>query len=238
MKTALDRRYQAVYTAEAAAYDRRSFGNRRGDYARRVKNEVILEALSDLGPDARVLDMATGTGRIAHDLLWTFDRVWAADLTRGMLREAARPRLQLVQADMKRLALKDASFDAITLGSFLYLVPERDYPDFSADLFRVLKPGGRLVCEVANPLTLFSPLSLARIGRHKWIRRRDVKSFVPAWRLRRAFPRFTLESIHGVEYPLVGKSFGFYRFTSRLLGRLPLLRGCGGKYIAVLKKPC
>ena len=234
----LDRRYQAAYGAEAPDYDRRSFGNRRGDYARRVKNEAILEIVSDLPADARVLDVATGTGRIAHALLGRFDRVWGADLTRGMLREAARPRLALAQADMKRLPFAAASFDAVTLGSFLYLVPERAYPDFSADLARVLRPGGRLVCEVANPLTLLSPLTLARIGRHVWIRKRAVKSFVPAWRARRAFPGLRLRSIVGVEYPLVGKSYRLYRLTTRVLGRLPLLRGCGGKYIAVLEKPC
>ena len=60
---------------------------------------------------------------------------------------------------------------------------------------------------------------------------------VLSWLLLRGRCRACDEAI-SVEYPLVGKSYRLYRLTTRVLGRLPLLRGCGGKYIAVLEKPC
>jgi ubiquinone/menaquinone biosynthesis C-methylase UbiE len=237
--------YRRIYTDGAADYDRSRFGPRRGHYAKRLKNERVLDILRRHGllrPDARLLDLATGTGRIAHDLLAEpVGRVFGADLTRAMLlkNRAGAPdgsRLSLAQADMRRLAFRDEAFDAVTIGSFFYLVPEAEYTAFTRDVRRVLKPGGLLVCEVANSLTLFNPLTLGRIAHHKHVKKKAVKSFVSPLALRGAFPGFQLEEVVGVEYPLLGRSYAFYRFVNRLLGGLPLVRWTGGKVIAVLRK--
>jgi len=244
VRTGYVKHYQQVYTDGAADYDRSRFGSLRGQFAKRLKNERMLDILRRYGllrPDARLLDLATGTGRIAHELLFEpVSRVFGADLTRAMLlrNQAGAPagRLALTQADMKRLAFRADTFDAVTIGSFFYLVPEAEYAAFTNDIWRVLKPGGLLVCEVSNSLTLFNPLNLGRIAHHKHVKKKSVKSYVAPVSLGRAFPKFQLEEVVGVEFPLLGKSYRLYRFFNRFLGRLPLLRWTGGKVIAVLRK--
>ena len=80
-------------------------------------------------------------------------------------------------------------------------MPEAEYAAFTRDVRRVLRPGGLLVCEVANSLTLFNPLTLGRIAHHKHVKKKAVKSFVSPLALRGAFPGFRLEEVVGVEYP-------------------------------------
>jgi len=231
----LDRLHRARYDAAAPTYDRTRFGDRRGDLARRVKNAAVLRLLRRSGllePGRRILDAATGTGRICRELAATPADIVGIDISRAMLAECratTHGRVGLLQADLKALGFPAETFDAVTLGSFLYLVPAAAYGAFTADLRRVLKPGGRLVCEVANSFTLFNPRNLWRIAR--WRRQRAVKSYVPPWRLEGLVPGFTCESVTGVEYPVwIGDRL------ARVFGRTPGVRAAGGKYIAVLRR--
>jgi len=238
-----DERFQQSYDADAGQYDRTRFGNRRGFFAKRIKNEWILDVL--LRHRAQVvLDVATGTGRIAHDLVrGPFRQIHASDLSRLMLEHNRdgvgadhRKTLRLCQANMRQLPYKANTFDAVVLGSFLHLIPETDYVQYTDDVWRVLKPEGVLVAEVPNALTVFNPVNLVRIARHKYWRHKRVKSFVAPWDLRRLFPYFRLEEVLGAEYPLWAPSYGTYRRQCRILGRLPGTRWMGGRLVAVLRK--
>jgi SAM-dependent methyltransferase len=57
--------------------------------------------------------------------------------------EPAKDHVSFVRADATRLDFPDASFDAVTGHSFLYLVPRPDL--ILAEARRVLRPGGRVV---------------------------------------------------------------------------------------------
>ena len=98
-------------------------------------------------PDGRVLDMATGTGALAFDLLQRPDlEVIAADITRPMLIQAqtrasangARP--HLVECSAEALPFADATFDAIVFAYLLRYVA--DVPATLRGLARLLRPGG------------------------------------------------------------------------------------------------
>ncbi len=238
-----DERYRQSYDAEAGRYDQTRFGNRHGLYAKRLKNEWILDVLQRHNAEV-VLDLATGTGRVAHDLVrQPFRQIHGADLSRTMLEhnregvgENFESHLKLCQANMRSLAYRANTFDAVVLGSFLHLIPETDYVGYTDDIWRVLKPDGVLVAEVPNSFTVFNPVNMARIWHHKYWRHKRIKSYVAPWDLRRLFPLFKLDDLIGVEYPLVGKSFAFHRFQCRLLGRMPLTRWMGGRLMAVLSK--
>jgi demethylmenaquinone methyltransferase / 2-methoxy-6-polyprenyl-1,4-benzoquinol methylase len=96
----------------------------------------------------RVLDVATGTGMVAAELLARADcAVVAIDQSAQMLaaaraRFAGREDVQLLQGEAEALPFADASFDAVT---FTYLLRYVDDPAATiAELARVLRPGGRI----------------------------------------------------------------------------------------------
>src|SRR5215212_10070294 len=88
-----------------------------------------LVASMDLSPDARVLDVATGTGLVAQALVRRFGcSVVGLDQSKAMLagarrRLAASPELagqmELVEGEAEQLPFEEATFDALT---FTYLL--------------------------------------------------------------------------------------------------------------------
>jgi demethylmenaquinone methyltransferase/2-methoxy-6-polyprenyl-1,4-benzoquinol methylase len=109
-----------------------------------------VDALA-LPEDARILDLACGTGDLSRAALRLGYRVVGADLSAGMLAAngAATP---LVEADGSRMPFAAAAFDGLVCGYAL-----RNFTDLAATLAecaRVLRPGGRLaVLEVDAPIS-------------------------------------------------------------------------------------
>ncbi|MGA9139271.1 MAG: methyltransferase domain-containing protein [Methanocella sp.] len=123
--------------------------------------EMLIERLG-IRRGERVLDLGCGTGYTSCLIARSQDAdVVAADLQPKMLRwvqrrarkervlNAVRP----VAADAHRLPFKDGSFDAAVVESVLVFC---DVPVALAELYRVLKPGGRLGC---NEVTAPRPMS-------------------------------------------------------------------------------
>jgi demethylmenaquinone methyltransferase/2-methoxy-6-polyprenyl-1,4-benzoquinol methylase len=100
-------------------------------------------------PGARVLDVATGTGMVAAELLarWAGCTVVGIDQSPQMLagaraRFAGDGRVELVEGQAERLPFADDSFDALT---FTYLLRYVDDPPATLrELARVVRPGGRV----------------------------------------------------------------------------------------------
>jgi demethylmenaquinone methyltransferase / 2-methoxy-6-polyprenyl-1,4-benzoquinol methylase len=103
----------------------------------------------------RILDLAAGTGTSSEALARTGARVVAADFSKGMLavgrqRHAEDQRIEFVFADAQALPFGDDEFDGVTISFGLRNVadPHRAL----AEMFRVTKPGGRIVvCEFSKP---------------------------------------------------------------------------------------
>lgn len=109
-------------------------------------------AAAAVGPADAALDVACGTGRLAALLaerVGPFGRVIGVDLSDGMLERARAEYGDIVQLEFQaanalRLPFVDATFDAATIGFGL-----RNLADFRAgfaELRRVVRPGGRVVC--------------------------------------------------------------------------------------------
>jgi SAM-dependent methyltransferase len=100
----------------------------------------------------RILDAACGTGAHLQAMLAAGSRPAGLDLSRGMLRVARRKlgSIPLAQADLDaELPLRGRFFDAVLCA----LVGEhlRRLPLVFGELFRALRPGGRLVFSVFHP---------------------------------------------------------------------------------------
>ena len=98
------------------------------------------------GAGDTVLDVATGTGAVAAELIRRKGcRVVGLDQSAEMLAEARRrlPReVELVEGEADRLPFPDASFDALT---FTYLMRYVDDPGATLrELARVVRPGGTI----------------------------------------------------------------------------------------------
>ena len=120
-------------------------------------------------PGQRVLDVCCGTGMITKDLAAKVKpdgKVIGLDLSPEMLAVAERNLaeliqknlVQLVQGNAMALPFPDGSFDCVTIGYGLRNVSDRRQT--LRELFRVLKPGGKVVSlELAKPsLPLFNKL--------------------------------------------------------------------------------
>ena len=114
----------------------------------------------------RILDVAAGTGTSSAALARTGATVVALDFSEGMIEEGRRrhPSLEFVQADAETLPFGDDEFDAVTISFGLRNV---EHPKTAlAEMYRVLKPGGRLVvCEFSKP-----PRALFRTGYAAYMR--------------------------------------------------------------------
>jgi demethylmenaquinone methyltransferase/2-methoxy-6-polyprenyl-1,4-benzoquinol methylase len=108
----------------------------------------------------RILDLAAGTGTSSVALSHTGAKVVAVDFSPGMIAEGRRKHknIEFVEADIEKLPFGDDEFDAVTISFGLRNV--NDPKRALAEMYRVLKPGGRVViCEFSKP-----PRALLRIG--------------------------------------------------------------------------
>jgi demethylmenaquinone methyltransferase / 2-methoxy-6-polyprenyl-1,4-benzoquinol methylase len=102
-----------------------------------------------VGADARVLDVATGTGAVALELVRRYGcRVVGIDRSRGMLgvararvrAEGLESRIELHEGRAETLPFEDGSFDGLTV---TYLLRYVDDPGATLrELARVVRPGG------------------------------------------------------------------------------------------------
>ncbi|MCG5501302.1 MULTISPECIES: class I SAM-dependent methyltransferase [Ectothiorhodospira] len=76
--------------------------------------------------------------------------------------QAAHPGEEVITADARDLGLPDASFDVVVSFETLHLIPERRL-DAIAEIHRVLRPGGVLVCSV--PIEIGYPALMKFVAR-------------------------------------------------------------------------
>ncbi|NTV63839.1 MAG: methyltransferase domain-containing protein [Oscillochloris sp.] len=104
-----------------------------------------LRALLDLQPGSRVLDAGGGTGRVAAQLRPLVGDLVLLDQSLPMLQQARTKGLEPLRGDVTQMPFPDASFERVVVVDALhhFMHPQ----EAIRDLWRVLKPGGRLVIE-------------------------------------------------------------------------------------------
>lgn len=129
----------------------------------------VLQTLQPLHDNAKVLDIGTGVGKLLElgqsqtSLLWT-----GADTDNAMLEEARqRPSLRDVPLRLlvpDKLPFDNASFDAVTFCSVLFLI-SNPFP-LLEETKRVLRPNGRLVSLTPTGAGHITPQVIRQIGKH------------------------------------------------------------------------
>ena len=94
-----------------------------------------------------VLELATGTGLIAKNIVSSADRIEATDASADMIAYAKRDnhsaKLHFSVQDLFHLPYADGSFDVVIVANALHIVPEPEKA--LREIQRVLKQGGMLI---------------------------------------------------------------------------------------------
>ncbi len=134
-------------------------------------NERLLSNLQ-ADPDGILLDAGGGTGRISQFLASKAQRILLLDASFGMLRHStASAQFEAVCAMTEHLPLPDALVSQIIMVDALHHV--LDPGKTASELWRVLRPGGRIVIEepdirsyAVKLVALFEKLALMRSRFH------------------------------------------------------------------------
>ncbi len=110
-----------------------------------MNDPVLIRKIRDLadpGPKARVLDIAIGTGKVAQAFHGRVKDVVGVDICQEMARQAKGCVDKIVLAPAENLPFKNNVFNVCVCRQGLQFM---DIDNVFSQIYRVLKPGGRVV---------------------------------------------------------------------------------------------
>jgi ubiquinone/menaquinone biosynthesis C-methylase UbiE len=124
----------------------------RGRGYHQLVDDLEVGLVERYGRGARVLEAGCGTGLILKRVAEFAGEAIGFDLSAGMLAKARTRGLKVVQASIEHVPFESASFDVVY--SFKVLAHVEKIADALAELARVTKPGGMMLLEFYNPVSL------------------------------------------------------------------------------------
>lgn len=194
--------YRALYNKEAPEYDKARFNHSKGRAFHEHEQETIARLLG-ARPGMSLLDVATGTGRIAAALAARGVNVTAFDLTRGMLLQArARAEsgeplpVRFVEGTGRELPFADGTFETVISIRFLHLLPANLHAPFVQEMWRVLQPGGTLLVQFDSALA-GGVVTWPREAYRQMIRGHKPRYYVWPYEIDRTFAGIENITLHG-----------------------------------------
>ena len=201
-----------------------------------------------LAAGMRVVDVGTGTGLLAREALSVIGAHGAltgVDPSAGMMAQAHLAGVELLNGCAEALPCADAAADFVSMGYALRHLSDLDRA--LAEFHRVLRPGGYLLAEFYNTLSLRylikrlkRPTAIAEDINDEAVYTRydslpQIRSYLP--------PQIRVETVHGIRvvtpfsqahrWPLVGPAL---RIVERQAAVLPGVRRLGGFLLVVGRK--
>jgi ubiquinone/menaquinone biosynthesis C-methylase UbiE len=136
-----------VHHAAALGFDRQADAYDRGRPGYPAEAIAFVIETLRIGPDATIVDLAAGTGKITRELVPTGAELIAIEPVAGMREVLSRslpdirPDVRVADGTAESLPLDDASVDGVVVAQAFHWF---DGPRALAELARVLRPGGRL----------------------------------------------------------------------------------------------
>jgi ubiquinone/menaquinone biosynthesis C-methylase UbiE len=207
-------------------------------------DDLEVELLLPYARGRDVLELGCGTGLILERVAKVALRAKGIDLSEGMIAKAKERGLDTVVGSVTSLPFQDASFDCVY--SFKVLAHVPDIGRGLAEMARVTRPGGVILAEFYNPLSLRGVAK--RLGPAGRISDRTRESavytrFDAPWVLPRILPPGTrIETARGIRIVTpaamamrVPGLKGILRRAERLLCDSPAAF-LAGFYVAVIRK--
>ena len=231
---------QQYYDRFAETYD-----NERHRGYHRLIDELELDLIRRYGAGQDVFEAGCGTGLLLREAAGFARSAVGLDLSRGMLTPARDRGLKVVQGSLTDVPLPSASFDLVY--SMKVLAHIQPIGRAIAELGRLVRPGGHLLLEFYNPLSLrFLAKRLGGPGRiangtdesHVYTRFDSLaraRSYLPAELEMVAVRgvRVVTPASHVFAWEPLGKLFAW---AERTACDAPLLRNLGGFLILVAQK--
>jgi ubiquinone/menaquinone biosynthesis C-methylase UbiE len=143
-----NRRY---YDAFSQGYEAHRGENDPGGY-HELLDELETEFVRRFADGGDVLEVGCGTGLVLQRIARFARRAEGVDLSPGMLEKARERGLSVLEGSATALPYPDASFDVTC--SFKVLAHVREIDTALAEMARVTRPGGHVIAEFYNPISL------------------------------------------------------------------------------------
>lgn len=163
---------QNFKTRDAASYD--SVTEQFDYFTERLTSPLAekLLSLAQIKPKEKIIDVGTGTGVVALRVAKMIDlsgKVYGIDLSDGMLAIAKKKAANLeldqktvfIRMDAEELTFEDKSFDVVV--SLFALLHFPDPLVALKEIYRVMRPGGRLILAIGSGVPIFSFTGLKHI---------------------------------------------------------------------------
>lgn len=142
---------RAYYDAFSAEYERERGKNDPGGY-HELLDELEADYVKRFGAGRDVLEVGCGTGLVLERIQKFARRATGVDLSPGMLAKAKQRGLDVALASATQLPFDSNRFDVTCSFKVLAHVPEIEQA--LAEMARVTRPGGIVLAEFYNPLSL------------------------------------------------------------------------------------